>query len=251
MRKKIKQEKSKLAIAHLWTSKGVLVAPLYGFKQGHCSCGNDECAAPGRHPRIPAQAATNDDECVESLWECWPKAPVGIGMGKGLIGVATDGAKGWGTLQKLAKGRANIPQTVTIRDGEQKVRLFRISSNHVVSPRTIAEGVMVLGEGDFVPAPSSTDGKMTGRRFAKGLALGDVEIAPVPEWLRKCTERVIEQVPIKDIRIVGPKCASNSTLTAAMAESMEEIGQISPAVLRRWYVLDFVFFGLSSMVSQL
>ncbi len=76
---------SKAALA--WAEKGVPVLPVHSTnKRGQCTCGDADCKAPGKHPRIASwnHAATTDERQIRSWWRVWPDANV-AGLTGGLF----------------------------------------------------------------------------------------------------------------------------------------------------------------------
>ena len=181
------------------------MVPLHSSKRGRCSCGNPDCAAPGRHPRTDhgLADATTDAEKITRLWKQNPRAKIGIVTGTpgNLIGLETRGNTGRQTLRELiAASGSTLPRTVSIEDGDRRLRLFKASGNPPRSGR-IADGVRMLGNGDFIVAPASFTG--TGkRRFTGGRAIGEIEIARAPDWIMKVGVPVTK---VTDARPTGEK----------------------------------------------
>ena len=67
-----------------YAARGLYIIPLHDVIQGHCSCGNPQCNAPGKHPRIAdwANAASIDPAQIQWWWTQWPYANVGILTGQ-------------------------------------------------------------------------------------------------------------------------------------------------------------------------
>ena len=84
---------SLLETALYYAAKGLPVIPLYSANGGACTCGNNDCAAPGRHPRTSDIAATTDPDLIKKAWHQWPTADIGIAMGAtaGLVALVLNG----------------------------------------------------------------------------------------------------------------------------------------------------------------
>jgi hypothetical protein len=156
---------------------GIPVVPLYGTKNGACVCGDEFCRRCGKHPRTKngIADATTDATEIKRLWAKWPKARIGMVMGApaNLISIETRGAPGRRALRKIT---GSIPPTVTIRNHDRRLFLFR-SDRLPAHSGKIADGVRVLGDGTVIIAPLSLDESTGKRRFAKGRAPGAIEIA--------------------------------------------------------------------------
>ena len=181
-------DRNRLQVALLYAKAGLPVVPLHGVRGGLCTCRDEKCDQPGRHPRTKngIADATTDRSVIEQMWARWPKAKIGSAMGAkaGLCAVVTEGRAGLEQLLKLVRTNTKLPRTVVIRDGKRCIRLFRAGGANLREfGGYLAEGVRILADGDFVVAPSSLD-ELTGkRRFAAGRAPGEVEIAQAPHWL--------------------------------------------------------------------
>jgi Bifunctional DNA primase/polymerase, N-terminal len=112
---------SRMAMALLCASEGLCVVPLHGVKNGLCTCGNQHCEQPGRHPRTKngLKDATTDPEEVKQMWGRWPKAKAGIAPGptSRVLALVSEGAAGKESLRKLLEHNEALKKTVTIRHG--------------------------------------------------------------------------------------------------------------------------------------
>lgn len=183
-----KQTVRQLSFALRYASHGLPVIPLHGTKTGTCTCGRDDCAAPGRHPRTQSGVdATTNPDLVKKAWTKWPKAKIGIAMGTtvGFVALVVEGQAGRTSLRKLTERHTKLPRTVTIRDGEQLIRLFGTGGVHLCDriSRDLGKGLTVVGDGGYVVAPSRIDDPEAKRRFVPGRALGEIDVAPAPLWL--------------------------------------------------------------------
>jgi bifunctional DNA primase/polymerase-like protein len=92
---------TRLEVALLCASEGLPVVPLHGVKNGLCTCRNEHCHQPGRHPR--AKDATTNRALIKKYWTNWPKAKIGIVMGtaSGVVALVAEGSAGKKTLSAL------------------------------------------------------------------------------------------------------------------------------------------------------
>ena len=181
-----KQTVSALATALRYASRGLPVIPMHGTKDGACTCGIPACGQPGNHPRTEngVYDATVDPQFIEHLWRSRPKAKIGIVFGgpSEMLGLAIDGKAGRKNLRDLTRNHGKFPRTVTILDGDREIRLLRGDGAGPTNGE-LTEGLRVLGDGDFIIAPSSLEDSKANRRFKAGLALGQVKISRAPRWL--------------------------------------------------------------------
>jgi hypothetical protein len=172
-------------LALQYAQEGVPVVPLHGIKDGNCTFGDDYCDRSGKHPRTKRgiKDATTDPAEIERLWAKRPKAKIGIVMGgpSRLAALLTDGEAGQRSLRAITLTNGMLPRTVTIRDHDRRLRLFKFDRPQTYSA-DIADGVRILGDGDFIVSPSGLDSTRK-RRFAKGRVLGEIDIARAPDWL--------------------------------------------------------------------
>ena len=145
-------------VALRYAKAGLAVLPLHGVTNGRCSCGDDQCDRPGKHPRPKRgiAAATTDPEEIKRLWTKWPHAKIGMVLGgpSKLAALVANGEAGRRSLQAIKETRGSLPSTVTIQDCDRRIRLFRVVANQP-RRRDIANGVRILGDGALVVAPST------------------------------------------------------------------------------------------------
>lgn len=232
---------SYMAMALLCASESLRVVPLHGVRNGLCTCGNEHCEQPGRHPRTEngLQDATTDPEEVKQMWGRWPKAKAGIAVGtpSRVLALVIEGAAGKESLRKLLKRNEALKKTVTIRHREFLTRLFRTPEGCTVHHRELGNGLTILGDGDLVVMPSRTGIANPG--FLKGCAVGKVELAEAANWLlEQCARQVarvlkVDQIKIADVLIGENRRSLNPEKVAEIAVSIATIGQTSPITVRR------------------
>jgi Bifunctional DNA primase/polymerase, N-terminal/ParB-like nuclease domain len=232
---------SPMAMALLCASEGLRVVPLYGVKKGLCTCGNEHCEQPGRHPRTKngLKDATTDPEKIKRMWGRWPKAKAGIPLGthSRVLALVSEGATGKASLRKLLEHNEALMKTVTIRDGECLTRLFRIPEGCTVHHRELGHGLTILGDGDLVLMPSRTGIAKPG--FLKGWAVGKVEIAEAPKWLiDQCARQIArvlktDEIKIADIVVGKNRRSLKPEKVTEIAESIATIGQTTAITVRR------------------
>src|SRR4051812_48828084 len=63
---------------------GLHVVPIQGIVDGRCTCGDENCDRPGKHPLLPRGvfAASTDYDWLESIFRAHPTANLGIATGR-------------------------------------------------------------------------------------------------------------------------------------------------------------------------
>jgi putative DNA primase/helicase len=207
---KIGERTTRHSSALFYGSHDMPVVALHGVKNGCCTCGNPHCERIGKHPRtkLGIADATFDRDEINRTWKKWPDARIGIVMGwpGKLLALMTDGQGSARTLQSMAVGE--LRSTITMRDHDRQLRLFR-ADGKLPHSRDIADGIRILGDGELIIAPSTLSRSNSERRFAKGRAPGEIDIARAPDWLRE-----IGPADFAPVRNAGAASANAPQLTA-------------------------------------
>jgi putative DNA primase/helicase len=142
------------------------------------------------HEKIPAikgwqQAATTDAAAVDRFWEQHPDANIGITAGGelGLFVLDVDGPEGRKSLKRLRGRYGSFPKTVRVRTRQGTHYYFRTETSIGNSVKKLAAGLDSRGQGGFVVAAGSVSGDGTKYRYCEGRSPGEVDIAPIPDWL--------------------------------------------------------------------
>ena len=66
-----------------YAARGWPVLPVHTVTEGRCSCGRQDCPAPGKHPRTShgVKDATVDEATIRGLWDLFPDSNAGIATG--------------------------------------------------------------------------------------------------------------------------------------------------------------------------
>ena len=181
---------SKLGRAALWYAieRGWRVFPLHSVSGVGCSCGSSSCGGAGKHPRTERGCldATTDTAAIQSWWERWPDANVGIATGAGLVVIDVDPRHGGDdTLVDLVRALGAIPDTVEALTGGGGRHIYLASETPVRnSAALLGPGIDVRGDGGYVVAAPSTheSGRVYGWEVSSRPEA--VEVASVPAaWL--------------------------------------------------------------------
>lgn len=178
MTKSALKNSTSLATALRYAKVGMKVAPMHGTKEGVCTCGDKGCERPGRHLRI--DDPTSNPVSIKEYWTQWPKAKIGIATGApDIIALTVTGNDGRLALKK----HGTLATTVEFRTGKSRTCLLKAPADAIPNGTVrIAKGVIVRGRGKYVILPN--DPKVSeGRHFVSGHAIGQMDIAPAPDWL--------------------------------------------------------------------
>jgi putative DNA primase/helicase len=236
-----KQTVSTLATALRYASRGLPVIPMHGTKDGACTCGIPACGQPGNHPRTEngVYDATVDPQFIEHLWRSRPKAKIGIVFGgpSEMLGLAIDGKAGRKNLRDLTRNHGKFPRTVTILDGDREIRLLRGDGAGPTNGE-LTEELWVLGDGDFILAPSSVETSTAVRRFKGGRRLGQVKIAQAPRWLFQIAAKNSSAVAAPP----APRPVQSPSVVLVPASDIEpeRVGWIWPGVIASGRVTGLV-----------
>ena len=172
--------------------QGFSVVPLHTpTEDGACSCGKADCESQGKHSRVPwkefqSRRATPDE--IRKWWTRWPDANVGIVTGavSDIVVPVVDGEQG----RAAVRGK-HLPPTPTVLTGrEGGVHYYHRHPGFECRNAAGAwpdgnnyPGLDFRGDGGLVAAPPSLHASGRTYQFADGLALGEVDLAPCPDWL--------------------------------------------------------------------
>jgi hypothetical protein len=162
---------------------GMREAPMHGTKKGRCTCLDPKCKRPGRHLRTPngiADATSNPEE-IEKFLTTFPKARIAVATGvAGMIALKVTGEAAKTSLKELLSSA----HTVEIEDGKSRIFLWKVETDAIPEGRVcLSTGVTVLGRDRYFIAPDDLDAPKGKRRFVSRGLLGDMDIAPAPDWL--------------------------------------------------------------------
>jgi putative DNA primase/helicase len=172
-----------------YSARGWAVLPLHTPQPGGgCSCGRDNCAHPGKHPRTRNGLldATTDSETIRQWWQRWPDANVGIACGpSGLVVIDIDPRNGGDeSLRALEDQFGHLPLTIEAISGGGGRHIFFANPPGVqVHCQKLARGIDVKADGGYVVAAPSLHA--SGQRYAWELSCtpDSAGLLPLPDWL--------------------------------------------------------------------
>jgi hypothetical protein len=170
-----------------YAARGWYVLPLHDVTQGHCSCGNEACKSPGKHPRLDHwdETASTDPAQIEAWWQQWPGANVGILTGhRSHLAVLDIDPRNGGdmALSDLEQCYAPLPETpLVLTGGQGRHYYFRLDGPLAICHP--AYGIDLQADGALVVAPPSlhTSGRLY--TWEASSLPDDIPRAPLPAWL--------------------------------------------------------------------
>ncbi|MDA1270671.1 MAG: bifunctional DNA primase/polymerase [Chloroflexi bacterium] len=222
-----------------YAKKGWAVFPLHSQVNGVCTCRNQECRNPAKHPRVEGglKAATTDPDTITGWWTTWPNANIGVATGavSGIVVVDTDlkndGPSNWSDLQDI-HGPIETLTVLTGSGGNHWVFLNPLDRTLKNTAGKLGPGIDTRGEGGYIVAPPSLH--ISGDRYEWD---HKAAIAPVPDWVLDLWTGSTNGVPTSErdqwAEPIGdeiPEGERNHTLMS-LAGSMRRRGMSEEAIL--------------------
>jgi hypothetical protein len=182
------------AQALLMASLGHAVFPLYGMKNGMCSCGNATCADAGKHPRRSNsfKEATTNPTLINMWFKYEPELNYGVRLGqeigdsgKMVVVVDVDRYKVGGAeaLEELEKVHGRLPATVEVLTGAGGSHCYFLADCTISFTDKMGKNIDLKVNG-YVVGPGSIHA--SGRRYemeaSSDLFAGQV-MADLPQWV--------------------------------------------------------------------
>ena len=177
----------KLEHALRYARLGFYVFPVHSVsEEGKCSCGDEGCQHPGKHPRIMnwQNDCSIDPEVITGWWKKWPDANVAIATGKsGLVVIDIDPDKGGKESFLRLKGDKSTGEALLVHTGGGGQHGYYLAPEGGVKNFVgVFPGIDVRGNDGYVIAPPSIhkSGKSYkwGRNSPENMSPG-----PIPAWL--------------------------------------------------------------------
>lgn len=163
------------------------VFPVYPIVDGKCSCNKKDCRTPGKHPLWHKDdllhghnSATTDLKQVETWWDRWPNANIGMPTGKrsGIVVLDIESRdNGFENAQKIVS-KDKIMGTFVNQSGGGGIHAFYTYNEIIVKKIKVLPGVDILGDGIYVLLPPSNH--ISGNSYFN---INDNVIAPLPQSL--------------------------------------------------------------------
>ena len=182
------------AQALLMATHGHPVFPLYGIKNGKCTCGNATCTSPGKHPRRPNsfKEATTDPVIINTWFKYEPELNYGVRLGQqigntGKMAVVVDVDRykvgGAEALEELEKVHGRLPATVEVLTGGGGSHYYFLADCSLSFVSTMGKNIDLKVNG-YVVGPGSVhaSGRCYEMEASSDLFEGQV-IADLPQWV--------------------------------------------------------------------
>ena len=136
---------------------GFSVIPVHTPWRDGCSCGDDTCASPGKHPRIrwtEYQKRLPTEDEVRRWFKRWSQANIGIATGavSGIVVVDIDPRHGGDESAR----DLSLPDTVICLTGGGGTHLYYKHPGFPIPPgAALMPGIDLRGDGGFVVCPPS------------------------------------------------------------------------------------------------
>ncbi len=225
---------SRLKVALSCARRGWPVIPLYWVEDGRCSCSAANCTKPGKHPLTVngVTNATTDDTWIQTWWEEFPEANIGIATGasSGLAVLDIDPRHGGDkSLRQLERIHGPLPDGPRVRTGGGGEHVyFSHPGGSLKSLVGLLPGLDVRGDGGYVVGPGSNH--LSGKTYLwqQGRTPAKRSLPSIPDWLHEMGTNGLSPQHQPNIAII-PESQRNSTLTS-FAGTMRKRG-MSPAAI--------------------
>ncbi|MGA7741808.1 MAG: bifunctional DNA primase/polymerase [Polyangia bacterium] len=179
-----------LAAALAYAARGWPVLPLHSVVAGKCDCGDRACRPAGKHPWSTHGLcdATAAPAVIRGWWAQRPNANVAIATGKvsGLVVLDIDlRHNGDESLHALVAAHGPMPDTpMVLTGGGGQHFYFAHPGGSIKSRAGLWPGIDVRADGGYIIVPPSVHASGRLYQWEPGSGLTDVDLAPVPDWLR-------------------------------------------------------------------
>lgn len=164
------------------------VLPDHTIVDGGCSCGNENCDRPGKHPMTPhgVKDASNEITVIANWWnetQGLPNVGIATGAVSKIVVVDIDvKSGGMETLAVWKQEHGEMPKTPTVKTPTGGLHVyFKYPDGKEVGSKTgIAPGIDIRGNGGQVVAPPSVHAN--GGKYEWLVTLA-TPLAEIPAWL--------------------------------------------------------------------
>jgi putative DNA primase/helicase len=182
---------------------GWAVLPLHHPTETGCSCGQADCRAVGKHPRLHngVKGASSEPDAVRRWWRNWPSANLGLAL-HGLLAVDIDPRHGGSldSLIELGLTQADLDTVISVTGGGGYHLIYRLAEGQHFKNRPLQTGLDIKTGAGYVVAPPSRH--LSGRCYAwqpeRGLDVLVPALIPARlvellscEWHRESAGRVV------------------------------------------------------------
>ncbi|MDH4366146.1 MAG: bifunctional DNA primase/polymerase [Acidimicrobiia bacterium] len=169
--------------------RGWSVVPLHDVTAGACSCGDPDCPAPGKHPRVAwltFQHRRPTARTVRRWWQRWPGANVGAVTGEisGIAVLDVDPRNGGvASLEALERAWGVLGPVVESLTGGGGRHVYFAHPGRPLSTGPLAPGLDLKGEGGLVVVPPSRHASGQQYRWRDGADPASRPLSAMPWWI--------------------------------------------------------------------
>jgi putative DNA primase/helicase len=174
--------------AKIYANLGWFVFPLYGIKDGRCTCSQSNCKSSGKHPRLSdwQNKATRDIWQIDLWWKQWPDSNIGIATESSQLLVLDIDVKGGGltNIDLLEHEHGKLPPTPTVQTGGGGRHYYFIRPKQGAKSVNglIASGIDVKCDGGLVVAPPSFH--ISKNQYVwQDEEPNEIAVSECPEWI--------------------------------------------------------------------
>lgn len=168
----------------LYAGLGLQILPLNGIVDGKCSCGNENCSSPGKHPLFSTgvYGATADLPWLESIYQSKPYANIGVAAGRtsGIVMLDLDTQQAIDAVRKMG-----VPLSWSFRTGKGEQIAFAYPKLReefaVANAVQLAPGMDIRSDGGYSVWPPSDH--YSGRKYEWIQQPWETSLAEIPKWL--------------------------------------------------------------------
>lgn len=234
-----------LDAALAYAALGWPVLPLHGWTGTACTCGDEDCSSPAKHPRTRhgLKDATEDQQKIRSWWGRWPDANVGLRTGDRFDVLDVDGDDGFDSVAAMEQALEPVhPSPTALTGGGGAHRLF--SPTGAGNRAGLIDHVDWRGKGGYIVAPPSLH--RTGLRYRWDDDLGPDTELPAPNgWI---LDLLFPKPPVKPrngVASIATRRAGDPYSTYAQKAFDAELEELSRAAAgTRNNTLNIVAFNL-------
>jgi hypothetical protein len=202
-----------------YAAAGWAILPLHSAPAGRCTCGNEDCASPAKHPRTSngfKDASTELDQ-LAVWWKRWPGSNVGIAVPGTHVVVDIDGPAGMEALADY-----ELPLTAFAETGKGYHLVY--TTDVPIRPKVaVLDHVDIRGEGSYIVAAPSVHSNGKAYKWITPLA----DAMPAPDWVTQMASSRRALVAAAGASV--GEGARNAHLTS-LAGSMRKRGMSSNAL---------------------
>ena len=211
-------KQSNLDIAIEYANRGWAVLPLFKIVDGKCSCGNELCKSPGKHPSIgkgvkDASIDVNEISKLSQTGATWDEMNIGIATGElsNIFVVDIDPRhKGDISLAKLEQEHEILITLEALTGGGGRHLVFKYPIRKITNRANVVPGVDVRGDNGYIVASPSNH--ISGGVYSWK---DNTEIADAPTWLLDLIAPIkVETATVTAIATRMPTVATADTVIA-------------------------------------